>query len=312
MTIRVSRLAPSPTGALHLGNARTFLINWALARQGGWRLLMRIEDLDGPRVKAGSVEQALAVLDWLGLHFDGEPLVQSDDLEPYRDAMVRLARDHRVFRCELTRTQIEQAASAPHKNEHELRFEPHLRPDDPDAYQFNDGAVNYRMVVPDREISIDDAFAGQRTANPFNDVGDFAVWTRRDTPSYQLAVVVDDARQGVTDVVRGADLLSSAARQTLLYEALGLPAPRWWHVPMVIGPEGRRLAKRHGDTRLITYMREGVRPQRVLGLLGSWCGLTDERHEITLEDFLQAFSIDRLPRTEVIFSERDNQWLYDS
>ncbi|MDY7109205.1 MAG: tRNA glutamyl-Q(34) synthetase GluQRS [Planctomycetota bacterium] len=309
MTNRVSRLAPSPTGALHLGNARTFVINWALARRGGWRLLMRVDDLDGPRVKPQATQQALEILAWLGLDHDGPILRQSDDLAPYRRAMRVLTDRGRVYACALTRKQIEQAASAPHADEHELRFPPELRPAEDERRGFGQEDTNYRFLAPDEAIRIDDDFAGPSIHRPQKEVGDFVVWTRRGVPAYQLAVVVDDARQGVTDVVRGDDLLPSAARQMMLYEALDLRPPRFCHLPLVVGTDGRRLAKRHGDTRLATYQRSGVRPERIVGLLAAWSGIIDEPAEMTAADFRDRFLLDRLPPTPVTFTEEDHEWL---
>jgi glutamyl-tRNA synthetase len=309
MTNRVSRLAPSPTGALHLGHARTFLINWALARRSGWRLLMRIEDLDGPRIKPEAARQALDDLAWLGLDHDGPVLRQSDDLEPYRRAMRLLTEHGRVYACSLSRKQIEQAASAPHADEHELRFPPELRPSGAAERRFDREDTNYRFLLTDEAVPLDDAFTGPSIHRPFDEVGDFVVWTRRGVPAYQLAVVVDDARQGVSEVVRGDDLLPSAARQTLLYRALDLTPPRFWHLPLVVGPDGRRLAKRHGDTRLETYRRAGVRPERVIGLLAAWSGVTGEPGEMAAADFRDRFILDRLPRTPITFTADDHEWL---
>lgn len=309
MSDRVSRLAPSPTGALHLGNARTFLINWALARQAGWRLIMRIEDLDGPRVKTGATEAMLDTLTWLGLDYDGAPLQQSDDLAPYIATMHDLASRGHVYPCRLTRSEIERAASAPHGDEHDRHYPAELRPETPPR-EFIDDDANYRLIVHDETLVIDDAVAGRYEHNVARTVGDFVLWTRRGTPGYQLAVVVDDARQGVTDVVRGDDLLSSAARQTLVYRALGHEPPRWWHLPLVLGPDGLRLAKRHGDTRVATYRAAGVPVERVVGLLANWCGL-GERRPMTTPDFRDAFDLTRLSPDPVTFTEDDHAWLLD-
>ena len=309
MTNRVSRLAPSPTGALHMGNARTFLVNWALARHEGWRLLMRIEDLDGPRVKPQTVRQTLDILTWLGLDHDDPVICQSDDLEPYRHAMGLLAERGRIYACPLTRKQIEQAASAPHGDEHELRFPCTLRPTDETARRFDRQDTNYRFLVADQAIGIEDVFAGSSTHRPFDEVGDFVVWTRRGVPAYQLAVVVDDARQQVTDVVRGDDLLPSAARQTLLYRALDLRPPRFWHLPLILGPDGQRLAKRHGDTRLDSYRRADVTASRIIGLLASWSGVGDRPEEMSAADFRDRLALDRLSRAPVTFTEDDHEWL---
>lgn len=309
MTKRVSRLAPSPTGALHLGNARTFLVNWALARREGWHLLMRIEDLDGPRVKPEAAAALLHTLAWLGLDHDGAPLVQSADLEPYRAAMRALAADGRVYACALTRREIEKAVRAPHAAEHELRFPPELRPDDPTAHAFDDERTNYRLRLEPEAIEVRDGVASTRTHAPFDEIGDFVVWTKRGVPAYQLAVVVDDARTGVTDVMRGDDLLPSAARQVVVYRALGLEPPRWWHLPLVLGEDGRRLAKRHGDTRLDTYRAAGVRAERLVGLLACWCGVVDRPRAMSAADFREGLDLARLSRDPVTFTKDDHAWL---
>ncbi|MFI4898138.1 MAG: glutamate--tRNA ligase family protein, partial [Phycisphaerales bacterium JB059] len=222
--LQTTRLAPSPTGALHLGNARSFLVNWALARQQGWRIVLRIEDLDTPRVKPGAIEETIDTLRWLGLDWDEGPIIQSHHITRHADAMRHLAARGLVYPCELTRSQIEQAANAPHEGDREAPFPPALRPDRrPDT--FDDTGTNWRFIVEPGEVTFTDAFAGAHSADPALDVGDFVVWTKRACPAYQLAVLVDDFAQGVTQVVRGNDLLPSTARQILLARALGPPTP---------------------------------------------------------------------------------------
>lgn len=304
-----SRLAPSPTGALHLGNARTFLVNWALARQRGWDLVLRVEDLDSPRVKVGADRDAMAAFEWLGIDYDGEPFVQSDHLGDYWQVLVELSRSTPVFRCDLTRREVEAALSAPHAGDHETRFVPDLRPSDPIAYRPTDPLANYRLRVDAGPVAVEDRVAGRVVCNPGEEVGDFLLWTKRGVPSYQLAVVVDDLRQRVTDVVRGSDLLPSAARQTLVYRALGKEAPNWWHLPLVLGPDGRRLAKRHGDSRLAHYRERGVPRERVIGLLASWCGFPGPRRELDAASFLAEFDIRAVPPEPVVFEKEDEAWL---
>lgn len=313
-----TRLAPSPTGALHLGNARTFLVNWAMARRAGWRIVLRIEDLDGPRVKPGAVESCVETLQWLGIDWDEGPLVQSTDLGPSEAAMRDLAARGLVYPCELTRAEIEAAASAPHDPGtdpghaagSETRFGPELRPESIGPCGFADTGTNWRFVTPDRSIGFFDRAAGPRRGNPGREVGDFVVWTKRGQPAYQLAVVVDDARQGVTEVVRGDDLLPSTARQLLLIGALGLePVPNYTHLPLVVGADGKRLAKRHGDTRLTAYMRSGVPAERVIGLLGCWSGVIPEREPMSASRFCEGFDIASMPCDRVTFTEEDDRWL---
>lgn len=313
MTSPVTRLAPSPTGALHLGNARTFLVNWAMARREGWRIQLRIEDLDGPRIRPGAIPDTIEILRWLGLDWDGEPTVQSEDPAPYLAAMQSLAERGHVFPCRRTRSDVALAAGAPHEGDGTPRYHPGLRPAGagaPIAFLAGTGA-NHRFLVPDETISIDDAFHGPFNCNVHRQAGDFVVWTGRDVPAYQLAVVVDDARQGVTEVVRGDDLLDSAARQVLLQRALGHASPRWWHVPLVRGPDGRRLAKRHGDTRCTTFRSQGVPAERIIGLLATWSGVVPAPTPMTSSDFRREFDVDRLPQASITFTEDDRRWLLD-
>ncbi|HYE62671.1 MAG TPA: glutamate--tRNA ligase family protein [Phycisphaerales bacterium] len=307
-----TRLAPSPTGALHLGNARTFLVNWAVARQQGWRIVLRVEDLDTPRIKPGVIDLTIDLLRWLGIDWDAGPLIQSADLAPYHAAMHTLAREGLIYPSDLTRREIETAASAPQEGSHELVFPASLRPATRPRL-FTDDASSWRFVTPELNVTYQDSFAGPQSFDPSRTIGDFVVWTRREPdkpgqPSYQLAVVVDDARQGITHIIRGDDLLESAARQLLLYRALGLaPEPTYTHLPLVKGPDGRRLAKRHGDTRLDTYRARGVTPERVVGLIASWCGLPLK--ETTAAEFRDRLDLRTIPREPVTFLPEHEAWL---
>lgn len=308
-SVRTTRLAPSPTGALHLGNARTFLANWALARQRGWRIVLRIEDLDGPRIKPGADQQAIDILNWLGIDWDEGPTWQRADLTAYTEALAKLAAQGQVYPCTCTRREIEQAQSAPHGDEHELRYpgtcRHRVRP-----IAAADEAACLRLIVPDESIAFTDELRGQQAFNVQQQVGDFVVATKMGLPAYQLAVVVDDARQGVTEVVRGDDLLGSTARQILIYRALGLERlPRWYHLPLVVGPDGRRLAKRHGDTRIVWYREQGVPPQRIIGLLAYWCGLVPKRTAMSAAEFLAGFDLLKMPATATTFTLEDHAWL---
>lgn len=312
MTAPSSRLAPSPTGALHLGNARTFLWNWALARTSGWRLVMRIEDFDGPRIRAGAGKSAMETLKWLGLDWDDEPLVQSSDRTPYLEKMEALAESGLAYQCHLTRREIGSGASAPNEGDHELVFPANLRPTeagDPRSFEWTEGSHWRFLTTSGHHEIVHDQISGDHDFEPAAECGDFVTWTVRDEPAYQLAVVVDDMRQGITDVVRGDDLLSSTARQQLLYTAFQSDPPRWWHMPLVRGADGRRLAKRHGDTRLDHYREAGVPPEKILGLLAWWCGLLSCRAPISSGDFLEAFDASRLPTEDVVYTDEDETWL---
>ncbi|MHC4832644.1 MAG: glutamate--tRNA ligase family protein [Planctomycetota bacterium] len=270
----ITRLAPSTTGDLHLGHARTFLLTWALARREGWRLLLRFEDLDPERATAAARDRAVETLAFLGIDHDGTPLTQSADPAPYHEAMRRLAERGLVFASDLSRREIREAIAAPHAGG-ELRFDPSLRPPAGEAWSFGDPDRGHRFATPPQAIEFEDELLGPQRHIPAGECGDFAVWTRDGLAGYQLAVVVDDARQGVTDVVRGDDLLASTARQILLQRGLDLPSPRWWHLPLVHDAAGTRLAKRHDALSIDTLRRRGATPERIAGIVAWWCRWID-------------------------------------
>jgi glutamyl-tRNA synthetase len=275
-----TRLAPSPTGPLHLGHARTFLLTWALARREGWRIVLRLEDLDRQRVVEGARASTIETLEWLGLDHDGPIVTQSEDLAPYEAAMRRLAAQGETFACELSRREIREAASAPHGHAGEVRFDPSLRPAKGEAWQFDRPDRHHRFLVREGVVEFEDRLLGPQRFDPSQECGDFAIWTRDGVPSYQLAVVVDDARHGVTEVVRGDDLLASTARQILLQEALDLPRPNWWHLPLVADAAGERLAKRGGALAIESLRAEGVIAPRICGLVCWWNRWIDDLRPI--------------------------------
>jgi glutamyl-tRNA synthetase len=169
---------------------------------------------------------------------------------------------------------------------------------------------NWRFLTPSGAIDFADGFAGRQSLDPSRTVGDFVLWTKRGQPSYQLAVVVDDHRQGVTQIIRGDDLLDSAARQLLLWRALGLsPEPAFTHLPLVLGPDGRRLAKRHGDTRIDHYRAQGVPAEAMIGLVAFWCGTLPRRACMSAREFRDALSLGTIPHAPITFTPEDDRWL---
>jgi glutamyl-tRNA synthetase len=302
-------LAPSPTGAQHVGNARTYLIAWLSARSHGGRIVLRIEDIDSPRVKPGADRQACLDLQWLGLDWDEGPIIQTERLGDYRIALGRLQCQELVYPCTCTRRDVELAASAPHL-EHEGPVYPGTCTDRSvgDAEELGDRPYCWRFRVPPESPHFVDGFRGPRHVDLRQLGGDFVVWkvpvpgTMESLPAYQLAVVVDDAAQNVTEVVRGDDLLPSTPRQLLLYHALGLTPPRFVHVPLVVGPDGCRLAKRHGDTRLSALRGAGVRPEMLLGLLAWSCGWIATIEPITARELLPLFRLETIPREPFVLT----------
>lgn len=304
----LGRLAPSPTGSQHVGNARTYLIAWLSARAAGGQIALRIEDIDTWRNRVGAAEQALVDLRWLGLDWDGPIVVQSSHVPDHAAALEELKRRELVYPCTCTRGDIAAAASAPHVE--------HEGPTYPGTCAGRSAADAPHLTVPyawrfrvNHSPSFEDLVRGTTDVDLMQMGGDFVVWRSADTPAYQLAVVVDDAALGASEVIRGDDLIPSTPRQLLLYEALGLPAPRFGHVPMVVGEDGRRLAKRHGDTRLATLRDDGVDPRRLVGLLAWSCGWLAESTPITPTELIARFDLAAIPREPFVLRAEHVAWL---
>jgi glutamyl-tRNA synthetase len=304
----VGRLAPSPTGAQHVGNARTYLIAWLSARSTGGRVLLRIEDIDSPRVKPGAAEQACADLRWLGLDWDEGPVFQTARMPLYEAALQILREKELVYPCTCSRSDVERAASAPHAD-HEGSAYPGTCAGRRagDWKDLGDRPYCWRFRVPASNLGFEDGFLGPVRLDLKALGGDFVVWKAPRngtpaTPAYQLAVVVDDAAQGVTEVVRGDDLVPSTPRQLLLYAALGLKAPHFVHVPLVVGADGRRLAKRHGDTRLATLRDAGVAAEMLLGFLAWSCDWLERVRPVTGIELLPLFRLDSIPRGPLVLT----------
>lgn len=302
----VGRLAPSPTGRLHLGHARSFLIAWWHARSRGGSIVLRIEDLDVTRLREGSVAATIEDLRWLGLDWDGDPLLQSSDTVAMETACAGLLARGAAYACVCTRGEI-RALSAPHADEEEPRYPGTCRGKFDSlehARRVSGREPALRLCVPEGELEITDGICGPRPFNVARDVGDIVLRRRDGAFAYQLAVVVDDARQGVNEVVRGDDLLPSAARQWHVQRLLWLPRPRWWHVPLVQDEDGVRLAKRRDSTSLAELRAEGVDPRAIVAWAARTCGLEPGRGA-SASDLAAEFSMDRVPRGAVRLRAQD-------
>ena len=287
------RLAPSPTGYLHVGHARTFWTAYQRARDAGGTLVMRMEDLDPDRSRAEYAEAALEDLRWLGIHWQEgpdlsgpfAPYEQSQRRVIYLAAWRKLLRGGFLFPCRCSRKDLEAALSAPHESAFQDNGEQEPLDDEPiypgtcrrsegnSSLQFDSSAseteepdnFNWRFRVPDGEaVEFEDRNLGPQRFVAGVDFGDFVVWRRDGIPSYQLACVADDAAMKITEVVRGEDLLKSTARQILLYRALGLEAPAWFHCRLTVDRNGHRLAKRHDALSLRALRQRGITPEQIL------------------------------------------------
>ncbi|MEZ6111809.1 MAG: tRNA glutamyl-Q(34) synthetase GluQRS [Pirellulaceae bacterium] len=310
--VPVGRLAPSPTGAQHIGNARTYLLAWLSIRSRGGRIVLRMEDIDSPRVKPGADEQAIDDLRWLGLDWDEGPdiggphgpYVQTQRLEHYEAALARLQSAERIYPCTCSRTDVQAAASAPHVGQEGPLYPGTCRQRmSAHASDILGESFSWRFRATPEAHAIDDLVAGHRTCRVAEELGDFVIAKRDGFPAYQLAVVADDHAMRVTEVLRGDDLLPSAFRQCELYAFFGWQPPRFAHVPLVVGPDGRRLAKRHGDTRLSLLREAGVPAERLVGLLAWSCRLRPDATPIAAADLLDDFDLGRLPREPFVFGE---------
>jgi glutamyl-tRNA synthetase len=314
----VGRLAPSPTGAQHVGNARTFLLGWLAIRSRGGRLILRMEDIDSPRTKRGADQQAIDDLRWLGLDWDEGPDVggphapyhQSQRSQHYHEAMEQLRAAERVYPCTCSRSDVSAAASAPHQGQEGPVYPGTCRHRSAaDTNSLARDAFCWRMRTTDQTTVFKDQFAKGQTARVSSELGDFVVEKNDGGPAYQLAVVVDDHAMGVTEVLRGDDLLPSTFRQLQLYAFFGWKSPEFAHVPLVVGPDGRRLAKRHGDTRLSLLRQRGQGPERLLGLLAWSCRWLDRPTPLTAPQLLPLFDLSRVPHESFVFTPQMWEWI---
>ena len=295
------RYAPSPTGDLHLGNLRTALLAWLFARSAGGRFLLRVEDLDAGRVREEFVGTQLDDLRAIGIDWDGEVVRQSERTSLYGEALARLERDGRAFRCFCSRREVREAASAQHGEAPEGFYPGTCRGlSEAESRRRADSGEPFalRLRAGGEQVSFSDRLRGERT-DPVDDL----VLRRRDGAfAYNLAVVVDDADQGAEEVVRGDDLLPSTAGQALLCDLLGLPRPAWAHVPLVLGPNGERLAKRHGAVTLADLAETGWSTVDAVSLMATSLGLAEEGESVAATELVERFDPSALPTGPTTFA----------
>ena len=299
------RYAPSPTGRLHVGSARTALVAWLAARRAGGQFSLRMEDLDAPRVAPGAARTIEYDMKWLGLDWDGDVRKQSNRHDRYQSALKQLYMDGHLFPCTLSRKELASIASAPHGRQ--APYPSRLRPRHVAPGWFEQAAPEaaIRFRVADGTLTFDDRVCGRQEEDVSAAVGDFVLRRKDGVYAYQLAVVVDDLDMGVTEVVRGQDLLHSTARQLLLIEALGGRRPRYAHVSLVVNANGEKLCKRDRQLTMAALRDCGVRSEEVIGYLAWSLGLLPDPRPARPAELVSAFRWSLL-RTRGAWMVREN------
>ena len=288
----VGRFAPTPSGRMHLGNVFAALIAWASVRSQDGEMVLRMEDLDTQRTSADFAAVLRDDLNWLGLDYDRETPPQSRRSDTYDRYFEILREKGLIYPCYCTRSQL-HSVNAPHLSDGTYVYTGTCRDlTEEDRAKF-DRKPAWRVIVPDRLWQVEDLVQGHYELNLYDQCGDMVMRRADGIYVYQLAVTVDDGEAGVTEVVRGMDLLSSAPRQMYLQELFGFPHPAYGHVPMLLAPDGRRLSKRDRDLDL-GELRKRVTPQQLIGTLAFAAGLIDQNTPISAQELAGEFSWDKL------------------
>ena len=298
-TAPTGRFAPTPSGRLHLGNILCAMLAYLSVRSRGGRFLLRIEDVDVPRCPRRLAQQCIDDLTWLGFTWDEPPLYQSDRIDIYRAALDRLTEAGHTYPCFCTRAQL-MSLAAPNQGDTQVIYQgtcAHLSAEEA-AERAKTRAPATRLRVPDKEVAFTDGLFGVQKENLQRDCGDFILRRSDGLYGYQLAVVVDDALQSVTEVVRGRDILSATPRQLYLQRLLGYPQPEYVHIPLLVDAQGRRLAKRDKDLDL-TALSQRFTPAEILGMLAFSAGLVAEVRPLTLEALIPLFDWQKVRRGDM-------------
>ena len=299
----IGRFAPTPSGRMHLGNVFAALLSWLSVKNKGGDWILRMEDLDTLRTKAEYAELLRSDLRWLGLFWDEETEAQSRRSAVYDRYFEFLREKNLLFPCYCTRSQLHNV-NAPHLSDGTYVYAGTCRNLTEEERAAQKRAPSWRVTVPDREFSLTDWVQGDYRENLATDCGDFVVRRADGVYVYQLAVTVDDGESGVTEVVRGWDLLSSAPRQMYLQELFGFDRPDYAHIPMLMAPEGRRLSKRDQDLDM-GALRSRLTPEQLIGVLASAAGLTETAAPISAKELATVFDWSKIHGKEIVVTELD-------
>ena len=294
----VGRFAPSPSGRMHLGNAFSAMLAWLSVRKADGELVLRMEDLDPERTNETFAAQIREDLRWMGLDWDWEGTRQRLRTEAYEQAMESLRQQDLLYPCWCTRGDL-KAASAPHASDGKPIYPGTCRHLTAVQRAEKTRPPLWRLIVPDETVCFTDGLQGEYRENLARECGDFVVQRADGVHAYQLAVVVDDAAMGVNEVVRGRDLLDSTPRQIYLQQKLQMPQPRYYHVPLLLAPDGRRLSKRERDLDL-GALQQRYTPQQLLGKLAFWAGILPREEPIAAQELVGEFSWQKVHKTDIV------------
>lgn len=303
------RFAPSPSGRMHLGNVASALLGWLSARSKGGEFLLRLEDLDERTQDPQRSDQIIDDLSWLGLGWDGDPVRQSAHVPCYEDALQALCNRAEVYECFCSRADL-HVASAPHADDGSSIYAGTCRSLSPGQRAARAAVKDpaLRIHVPCRDVGFEDGHMGAYAQNLASGCGDFVIRRSDGVFAYQLVCVVDDAMSGITEVVRGSDLLPSTPRQIFLQELLGYGTPSYCHHPLLVDHQGRRLSKRDKDYDLGCARAKGARPEQVLGWLACALGLVEEYEPCAAQELLAGFSWGRVRHGNVCAYDEGMPW----
>ncbi|MCK4739022.1 MAG: glutamate--tRNA ligase [Deltaproteobacteria bacterium] len=298
-----TRFAPSPTGHLHIGGARTALFNYLFARHNKGEFVLRIEDTDLARSEEKYTQAILRGMDWLGLDHDGEPILQSERFDIYRESAEKLYRNGNAYRCYCTSEELEERRETALAEGRPPRYDRRCR-----AATESDKSYVLRFKVPDGKTIFRDLIKGS-IAISHEEIEDLVILRSDNTPTYNLTVVVDDAAQEITHVIRGDDHINNTPKQILMYEALGLKVPEFAHLPMILGPDKKRLSKRHGAESVTEYQEDGYLPHALinyLARLGWSCG---DEEVFSMVELIEKFTLDNVGKSAGVFNPDKLLWL---
>lgn len=303
------RFAPSPTGHLHIGGARTALYNWLIARKTGGVFVLRVEDTDRERSTQEYVDSIMQAMEWLGLNWDEGPFFQTERLEIYREHKDKLLKEGKAYRCYCTTEELENARQVAMKEGRKPKYNGKCRKLNPSDLEKETRSYCIRFKSPESGSTLVEDLIRGKIEFQNSEMDDLIIWRTDGTPTYNFSVVVDDVTMNITHVIRGDDHLNNTPRQILLYQAFNYPTPIFAHVPMILGADKARLSKRHGATSVIAYRDMGYLPEALLNYLARLGWSSGDKEIIPLKEMIELFNIEAVGKSPGIFNPEKLLWL---